>query len=192
MKHLIFLLLFASTLFLATCEKNKSEDETTITIEGFYITDANGNQLGTVGNVADDWKISDWSQLTTLEKSFLSFSDNVNLDGTVATNTFNNPVPYPNPFHTFSAIQFHAGDSVKLKVAVVDSLGQVLKTFSGKMKGYKVFYFDFTDITGDPLRKSLRFYYSFSATGQLNYRAGYGDVRLCRGTVGGGPYTQCF
>ena len=179
------LLLIAMALPFS-CNKDEEKKEEII-FEGFQLRDALGNPFGTIGDAADDWQILDWSQLSSGEQSFLNFSDTVDLANT-STSTISSPIAFPNPVCNLSSIQFHAGDSVKLKVALVDEMGNVLKNISGKIKGAKVFYFDVADPGQFPSGKSLRYYYSFSAAGQPNFKAGYGDIKICCTT----PYTDCF
>jgi hypothetical protein len=189
MKKIIFTLIVTILFIAFGCKKNK-DNQPLIDISGFIINDALGNPLGVIGQAGDDWKILDWSRLTDLEKSFLDFPDNVDLTNTSVT-TLGNAVAFPNPFYNVSAIQFISGDSVKIKIAVVDSSGQRLKTYAGKFMGPKVYYFDFSRQDSFPSGKSLRYYFSFSATAQQNFKAGYGDVKVCR-APGGTPYTECF
>jgi hypothetical protein len=125
-----------------------------------------------------------------MEQSFLNFPDNINMNNTLVT-TMNSPVAFPNPFYLYSSIAFHANDSVKVKSAVVDSAGQVLKTFAIKVKNYTIATLDFSDTLLFPSGKRLRYYYSFSATGQENFKAGFGNVKVCKAAVTMN-YMTCF
>jgi len=180
-----FLLFFFAQ---GSCHKNNSSKEA-IQIEGFVLTDNLGNQMGIIGSAGNDWKIQDWSQFSSLEKSFFNFPDNVDLSNTTVS-VLNDPVAYPNPFSSSSAINFHSTDSVKVKLAVVNSSGQVLKTFAIKIKGNKSIALDFSDNNLYPGGMSLRYYYSYSAASQQNFKAGYGDVKICKPLVS--PVTACF
>jgi hypothetical protein len=186
----VLLLLFV--IFCSgNCNKDNDEYIPPVNIQGYQTRDALGNPIMAIGNVDDDWKLVNWSQLSTLEQSFLSFSDNISMTNTVVTSSGMDPVAYPNPLYDYTNIQFSSNDSVKVKIAVVDSSGHIFQTAAYKMKGIKPFMFDFSNQTTYPSGKSLRFYYSFSAAAQANFKAGYGDVRVCR-TSGGVSVTDCF
>lgn len=180
------LMLFVS----GTCRKDKAPPDV-ITIQGFVLTDGLGNVITTVGgNTADDWQIRNWSELSATEQSFLNFSDNINLANTSVA-TLQNPIAYPNPVAHSQLMYFGSADSVKLKMAIVDSKGHILKTYSSKIKGNSNLAFDFSDTTMFPSKKSLRYYYSFSANGALNFKAGYGDVKICRNSTSP-VFADCF
>lgn len=147
--------------------------------------------MGLVGAPDNDWKILNWGQLSSREQGFLSFPDNIDMGGTVVT-TVNAVVAFPNPVNLQSAVQFSTQGHVKLKIAIVDSAGLVLRTYAEKLTTpVKVIYFDVSDETVFPPGKSLRYYYCFSAAAQANFKAGYGDVKICR-LPGGTPVLQCF
>lgn len=141
LKKSIISVFFAFSLFMTNCKKDKKD---VINIEGFVMTDNLGNRIGIIGSAGNDWKILDWSQLSSKEQSFLNFSDNVDLNNTTVS-ALNDPIAYPNPFSSSSAINFHSTDSVKVKLAVVNSSGQVLRTFAIKIKGNKSIAIDFSD-----------------------------------------------
>lgn len=183
---LLIVFILALLLTISACKKEFNKE--VIKIEGFALKDNLGNQFGVIGNADDDWKISNWSSLSAKEQSFLNFSDNIDLTNTMVT-TLYNPIGYPNPFYNQSYLEFRSTDSVKLKIAVVDASGQVFRTLAIKTKGIRPIVFDFSDIAQFPSGKSLRYYYSFSADGQLNFKAGYGDVKVCRDPV---SYLNCF
>lgn len=176
--RIFFLYLLICITVLTACKKEEDESEI-IRFEGFKLTDALGNSIGEVGNASDDWQVRNWSELSAKEQGFLNFSDNVNLDGT-AVSTVYSPLAFPNPMQYQSSIQFRTDDSVKVKFALVDSTGKVWKTGSEKFKGAKVFYQDVSDPVSFPSKMSLRYYYSFSAASQPNFKAGYGDIKICR------------
>ena len=187
MKSLISVF-FVVPLLIAGCNKDNKNKEV-IKIEGFVLTDNLGNRISIIGSAGNDWKILDWSQLSSKEQSFLNFSDTVDLNNTVVS-TLNDPIAFPNPFSSYSYIEFHSTDSVKVKLAIVNSSGQVLKTFAMKVKGYRPVVFDFSNDNLFPGGMSLRYYYSYSAASQQNFKAGYGDVKICKPLVF--PVTSCF
>jgi hypothetical protein len=165
------------------CKKDKDK----INISGFLITDAFGNTVTTVGNASDDWKLRDWSAISEFERSLFDFPDTVSLNGTVVGDVQITPA-YPNPVSTASAIAFSATDTVKLKIVLVDSKGQRLRYTALKFKGSKAIMFDVSQRDLFPPGKALRYYYSFSAAGQQNFKAGYGDIKICTST----NFNDCF
>ncbi len=184
----ILLLLFVVPFLITGCNKDNNKNEKII-IEGFVLTDNLGNQMGLIGSAGNDWKIIDWSQLSLKEQSFLNFSDNIDLNNT-SVSSLNDPVAYPNPVSSISLINFHSTDSVKVKIAVVNTSGQVVKTYAIKIKDNKSIAFDLSDNNLFPGGMSLRYYYSYSAASQQNFKAGYGDVKICKPLVF--PVTSCF
>lgn len=180
-----FLLFFFAQ---GSCHKNNSSKEA-IQIEGFVLTDNLGNRIGIIGSAGNDWKIQDWSQFSSLEKSFLSFQDNVDLNNTTVS-VLNDPVAFPNPCENQGGIYFYAADSVKMKLAVVNSNGNVLITFATKMKGSKSIALNFSDNNIFPAGMNLRYYISYSAASQQNFKCAYGDVKICKPLVF--PVTSCF
>ena len=78
-----------------------------------------GNPFGTIGDAGDDWQILDWSQLSSGEQGFLNFSDTIDIANTSVT-ILASPIAFPNPVCHLSSIQFQSGDSVKVKIALVD------------------------------------------------------------------------
>lgn len=188
MKKLLLPLTFICVLF-SNCS-NKDNDPA-VNIKGFMLTDGVGNPYGSNGNIADDWKLSDWSSLSPLEQSFLSFSDNITItNGTVST--VYEPAPYPNPFNNLSRLAIHSDDEVKFKIAVVDASGTIIKTDAMILDGYGTWQGDFSDYGTESTKKSFRYYYSFSVNGHPNFKVGYGDVRLCRGYNPGSEFSDCF
>ena len=110
LKKSIISVFFAFSLLITNCKK---DNKGVINIEGFVMTDNLGNRIGIIGSAGNDWKILDWSQLSSKEQSFLNFSDNVDLNNTIVS-ALNDPIAYPNPFSSSSAINFHSTDSVKV------------------------------------------------------------------------------
>lgn len=183
LKKSIISVFFAFSLLMTNCKKE------VINIEGFVLTDNLGNRIAIIGSAGNDWKILDWSQLSSKEQSFLNFSDNVDLNNTMAT-SLNEPVAFPNPCSDNAQIYFYAADSVKVKLAVVNSKGKVLITHAMKIKGYKNIALNYSDNNLFPGGMTLRYYYSYSASSQQNFKAGYGDVKICKPLVF--PVTSCF
>lgn len=180
------ILVLGLVLFFSGCKK---ENEEKIRIEGFLATDALGNTIAAIGDPGDDWKIRAWSELTSEEQNLLSFSDNVSLANT-AVSTIHTPVAYPSPVSNVSSIAFRADDSVKVKVVLVDAKLNVYHTGAIKVKSGGTLMFDVSDPSKYPAGLALRYYYSFSATGQLNFKAGYGDIMICKEPVS--QYQLCF
>jgi hypothetical protein len=170
-------------IFFPGCKKDKDK----ITISGFLIVDAFGNTITTIGNANDDWKLNDLSTLSAFEKSLFDFPDTVFLNGTVVSNVQIYPA-YPNPVSLVSAIAFSSVDTVKLKIVLVDSKGQRLRSTALKFKGSKAIMFDVSQRDLFPLGKALRYYYSFSAASQQNFKVGYGDIKVCNSP----DITKCF
>ncbi|MBL7732275.1 MAG: hypothetical protein JNM88_13945 [Chitinophagaceae bacterium] len=177
---------FFISFFLFACKKDSEKD--IITIQGFKLTDNLGNQFGVNGNADDDWKLRNWTELSAREQAFLGFADNVTLSNTT-TATIGEPVAYPNPCSSASIVYFNSSDSVKLKVALVDSRGTVYRTHAMKIKGGQNIAFDVSNRSEIPSGKSLRYYYSFSLASQEHFKAGYGDIKVCDEAS---PFTGCF
>jgi len=188
MRYILFIL---SILFLqGDCRKNPILPLDKISIEGFILRDNLGNQMGVNGSAGDDWKLRDWSQFSAAERGYLDFTENIDMSNTAVT-IINEPIAYPNPFTTVGALSFYAADSVKAKLAVVNSSGQVLQSYAFKFKGYKNIALNFSDINTYPLGIGLRYYFSFSAAAQQNFKAGYGDVKKCKASSFSNP-NECF
>lgn len=180
-------MLACTPLLSVDCKKNAA-DEPAINIQGFKLTDNLGNQMGVNGNADDDWQLINWSQLSAREQSFLNFADTVSLSNTVVA-TITAPMGFPSPCMFATQFACSAADSVKVKVALVDAQGRVYRTFARKIKGWQFGIFDVRDRSEIPSGKSLRFYYSFSAAAQQNFKAGYGDIKVCDDPA---PFTNCF
>lgn len=188
MRYILFLLFLL--LIQAGCSKNPILPVDKVNIEGFILTDNLGVQMGVHGSAGDDWKLQDWSQLSAAERGYLDFADNIDLTNTIVTNV-NQPVPYPNPFTTMSAIAFYSADSVKVKLAVVNASGSVLQSYAFKMKGFKNIAFNYSDVNTYQPGIRLRYYFSFSAAAQQNFKVGYGDVKKCKVSSFSSP-SECF
>jgi hypothetical protein len=189
MKFISYFLFFLSFVQVG-CHKNSTNNNVIhIDISGFVLTDNLGNQIGVVGSAGNDWKILDWSQISSTEQSFLNFPDNIDLNNTTVA-ALNDPAAYPNPCENQGNVYFYAADSVKVKLAVVNSKGNVLITYAMKMKGSKSIALNFSDNNIFPAGMNLRYYFSYSAASQQNFKCAYGDVKICKPLVF--PVTSCF
>ena len=155
----------------------KKESDDAIKIGGYLLRDQYGQPMGSEGAVADDWQLGAWSSFSPREQDFLAFADTVRLDNTLATSV-QPVVAYPNPVTTRSNLQFWSADSVKVKVALVDAQGRVLRSYAGRFKGSHHLAVDVSDRLLFPTGRGYRYYYSFSAAGHPNFKAGYGDVKV--------------
>jgi hypothetical protein len=179
---------------LAGCEKkDKAIDPLppAITIQGFQLFDHSGNTMGHVGPEDDDWKIMEWSALTSFEQLLLTVSDTTNTTNTHVRSTLS-VGPFPNPLNDQSAMYVNAGDSVKFRLVVTDNTEAVLQQFSEKPKGAAVLQLDLSDNTKYPNKKSVRYYYGFSAERAPHFKAGQGDIRISEYTSGQNPISYCF
>jgi hypothetical protein len=190
MKTLPVSLLSALLLCVVACSK-KSDSPEPIGIQGYMLRDGLGNPMGVIGAPDNDWTLMNWNQLSAREQSFLSFADNIDMSNTSVPNLSGVAV-YPNPVSNMSYFQIGTTGFVKLKVAIVDSVGNVLHTQAIKSTNtHATILFDVSNESIFRSGMSLRYYYSLSATGNLNFKAGYGDVKICR-LPGGTPVMQCF
>lgn len=181
-KPVIFIATLFVLMFAAACEKDK--DEKVITIAGFDVVDQAGNDMGHYGQADNDWIFN--NTLSDREMALFDFTpDNVNLNNTVeATISAEGVVAYPNPCTYAQYYHANASDSVLMKIVVVNDKLNVLVKTAVKLKGSKSLAIDYSDTTAYPSKSSLRVYYSFSAQNKPNYKAGYGDIKICRSTSG--------
>lgn len=185
-----FCLLIMIVLCISSLACKKAGDEVKIKIEGFQLFDAQGNLMAKVGAPDNDWQFINWSSLSLFEQSLLNSADDVDTNNTsVATVAF---YPYPNPVQFVSTLSVQATDSVKFKLIAVDEKGTVLKQLAHKLKGSTSFQLDISDSNLFPSKKSLRYYYSFSAANNLHFKVGYGDIKVCDYTPGQNPVEDCF
>jgi hypothetical protein len=193
MKLLTKPVIFISTLFVlmfaAACKKDK--DDKAIDIAGFELKDGSGNEFGHYGQDDNDWTFN--NTLSDREIALFDFlPDNVNLNNTVETAiSGNGVVAYPNPCTYNQYYHASVSDSVLLKIVVVNDKLNVLTKTALKFKGTRSLALDYSDSTLYPNRSSLRVYYSFSAQNKPNYKAGYGDIKICRST-GSTTLDTCF
>jgi hypothetical protein len=193
MKLLTKPVIFISTLFVlmfaAACKKDK--DDKAIDIAGFELKDGSGNEFGHYGQDDNDWTFN--NTLSDREMALFDFlPDNVNLNNTVETAISGNGlVAYPNPCTYNQYYHANVSDTVLMKIVVVNDKLNVLTKTAVKFKGTKSLAIDYSDSTLYPNRSSLRVYYSFSAQNKPNYKAGYGDIKICRST-GSTTLDTCF
>jgi len=194
MKLLTKPVIFISTLFVlmfaAACKKDK--DDKAIVIAGFELKDASGNDFGHYGPEDNDWTFN--NTLSDREMALFDFMpDNVNLNNTVESSISGNGLmAFPNPCNYVQYYHANVSDSVLMKIVVVNDKLNVLVKTAVKFKGTKMVAIDFSDDTQYPGKSSLRVYYSFSAQNKPNYKAGYGDIKICKNTGGTTTLESCF
>lgn len=188
-KPVIFLSTLFVLMFAAACEKDK--DDKVIFIAGFELKDASGNEFGHYGPEDNDWTFN--NTLNDRELALFDFlPDNVNLNNTVeAAISLNGVMAFPNPCTYTQYYWANASDSVLMKIVVVNDKLNVLTKTALKFKGSKTLVIDYSDDAQYPNGTSLRVYYSFSAQNKPNYKAGYGDIKICKGT-GSTTLDSCF
>jgi hypothetical protein len=193
MKLLTKPVIFISTLFVlmfaAACKKDK--DDNAIVIAGFELKDASGNDFGHYGPEDNDWTFN--NTLSDREIALFDFlPDNVNLNNTVETAISGNGiVVFPNPCTYNQYYHANVSDSVLMKIVVVNDKLKVFTKTAVKFKGTKMLAIDYSDDSQYPNGTLLRVYYSFSAQNKPNYKAGYGDIKICKGT-GNTTLDACF
>lgn len=175
--------IFISALFIlmiaAACKKDS--DKAAIVIDGFKLKDGSGNDIGYYGAVDNDWTFK--NTLSDREMALFDFLPaDVNLNNTVEAAISGNSVfAYPNPCAYSQYYHVNASDSVLMKVVVVNDKLDVLTKRVLKLKNTMQFVIDYySDSLLFPNKSSLRMYYSFSAQNKPNYKAGYGDLKICR------------
>jgi hypothetical protein len=187
-----FILAVLCCSFLA-CKKsdNKNTPHSAITIQGFYLTDYNGNFLGWNGPADSDWLFR--PGLSAAELALFNFDTQLSLDNTTMTTVPSTVIAYPNPASVAQIYYFSSNDSNVIKLVIVDSNLNVLtktafKWGSGSQLGGKPVQINLNDKTLFPDHSSRRAYFSYSAKDHPDYKAGYGDIRICYGTSASG----CF
>lgn len=188
-KPVIFISTFFVLMFAAACKKDK--DDKVILITGFELKDASGNDFGHYGPEDNDWTFN--NTLSDRELALFDFTpDGVNLDNTVETTISGKAfVAFPNPCTYNQYYYATASDLVLMKIVVVNDKLNVLTKTAVKFRGTQALIIDYSDSTVYPNKSSLRVYYSFSAQNKPNYKAGYGDIKICKGT-GGTTLDSCF
>jgi hypothetical protein len=194
MKLLAKPVVFISALFIfiiaAACKKDSDK---AIVIEGFKLKDYSGNDIGYYGAVDNDWTFK--NTLSDREMALFDFMPaDVNLNNTVEAAISGNSVfAYPNPFAYSQNYFASASDSVVMKVVVVnDKLNVLTKTALKGKGGLKLAIDYYSDTLLYPNKSSLRMYYSFSAQNKPNYKAGYGDLKICRVSIPWNSINTCF
>ena len=184
----ITLILLALGVCAATCKKSGSKQNAApaITIQGFILTDYNGNLLGWYGTPDSDWKIR--PTLSAAEMALFQFNTNLSLDNTTETTLAYNIAVFPNPAWLEQRFTISPLDSNVGKIVFVDSTLRVLQDTAVKVKGPNDIPLHLSDTTLFPNHSSRRIYFSFSAAGHPDYAKGYGDIRICNQTA----VTGCF
>jgi hypothetical protein len=188
-KPVIFISTFFVLMFTAACNKNK--DDKAIDIAGFELKDASGVLVGHYGPEDKDWTFN--NTLSDREMALFDFlPDDVNLNNTVEAGiSGNGVVAFPNPCVYRQSFYASASDVVVMKIVVVNDKLNVLTKTAVKFKGTVNVALDYSDDSLYPNGTSLRVYYSFSAQNKPNYKAGYGDIKICKGT-GSATFDTCF
>jgi hypothetical protein len=164
---------------------DKDGDNHKIKIEGFYLTNANGDHFGHHGPLDDDWLFS----ATASAEVLALFDFPADLTNTVQVPFTAQMVAYPNPMQYTQSYSLTGAltDSVVLKLVVVNSDLKVLYKTAQKVKGAFGIQIDYSNRTTFPDKASFRVYYSLSALNKPNYLTGYGDIRICTDASG-----NCF
>jgi hypothetical protein len=159
-----------------------------IVIEGFQMKDGAGNDFGRYGPADNDWTFK--NTLSDREMALFDFQPgDVNLNNTVEATISNNIYAFPNPCAYSQTYAANASDSVLMKVVVVNDKLNVLTKAALKRKGAIQVAINYSDTLLYPNKSSLRLYYSFSAQNKPNYKAGYGDIKICRSST---DVNSCF
>ena len=185
--HFYFLIM-VMVMVSPSCKKPGKENK--IDISGFQLIDQFGNYMGRVGPADNDWTFLPWTSLSSFEQSLLNTADGTGLENTVVCNVVF--ATYPNPVQYSSAVSVSATDSVKFTLVVVDESGTIIHHWSKKFRGSYSVQMDVSNRAVYPSKKSLRYYYSFSAQGQPHFKLGYGDIKVCDGTAGQDLIENCF
>src|ERR1700754_2488462 len=165
MAVLIFIALFSMAM---TCNK----DGNYLSIQGFHLTDALGNNIGHYGPADDDWTLL--NNLSEAEMEFFNFNVTATLDNTAQGSLGALVAAYPNPCSNLQRYMAQSSDSVLLKLAIVNGRSTVLKTAFLKFKNVGNLEIDLSDRSIFGNKSSLRVYYSFSAQGKPNFKVGFG------------------
>ena len=163
-------------LCVAACKKDNKHF---IRIEGFDLFDPSGVPIGHVGAADNDWTFNNTLSQDELDLfDFLPSDVNFNntVEATIAGNRIN---PYPNPVNFLQGYSMNASDSVVMKVVWVNSHLEVLTRTALKFKGSKGFQVNLSDRSIYRNNAEIRMYFSFSALNKPNFKAGYGDVKIC-------------
>lgn len=169
---------------LAACRKHKDE----IDISGFLLTDDNGVVIGQNGAIDNDWTFN--NTLSGAELALFDFTATDTIERTTEADLRGPVAVYPNPCSYHQSYIFSTTAPVLLKMVVVNSKLDILQKYSTKLyAGLSVVQFSYGDSTTYPDKLAMRVYYSFSAKDKPNYKAGYGDIKICRNS---NSYPFCF
>lgn len=169
--------LFVTVILLLTaCNKDNTSKD--ISIEGFRITDYYGNFLFYQGTPDNDWKFS--GGLNDQEMALFNFEPGINIDNTVVSEINTAVEAYPNPCFDRLSLLLNLKDSVLVKIVITDEKLNVLTKQAFKAADLLNIQFAL-DANQYPSKSSRRVYYSISAKDNLNYKTGYGDIRICDG-----------
>lgn len=185
-KPVIFISSFFILMIAAACKKDGNK--AVIYISGFAMKDAAGNDLGHYGPADNDWTFK--NTLSDRELALFDFlPDNVTLNNTVEASIKDDAfMAFPNPCTYNQRYYFTTSGKSVLKVVVVnDKLDVLKKTAINVNAGTTNLNMDYSDSLLFPNRSAVRVYYSFSAQNKPNYKAGYGDIKICRG-----DFNSCF
>jgi len=190
-KYPFILAVLCCSFFACKKSDNKNTPHSAITIQGFLLDDFNGNYLGQNGPADSDWLFR--PGLSTAEMALFNFDTQLSLDNTTMTTIPYNVAAFPNPSSVAQIYDFSCYDSNVIKLVIVDSNLNVLKKTaikwgSGGRPGGKTVQIDLSDKLLFPDHSSRRAYFSYSAKDHPDYKAGYGDIRICYGTAVSG----CF
>jgi hypothetical protein len=181
-------------LITAACKKDKEKESGNtdeILIEGFKLWDGSGNAFGHRGTDDNDWTFK--NTLSDRELALLDFTTPYTLDNTKEATITAYDDSYlraiPNPGAYTQYFQITASDSVLLKAVIVNKKMEVLTKKALKLKGWSGFTINYSDTTLYPDKAAFRMYYSLSAENKLNYKVGYGDIKICRS---GSSLDDCF
>jgi hypothetical protein len=177
-KPVVFIPALFIVMIAAACKKDSDK---AVVIEGFKLKDGNANDIGFYGAADNDWTFK--NTLSDRETALFDFLPaDVNLNNTVeATIMYNSVFAYPNPCAYSQNYEAYPSDSVLMKVVVVNDKLDVLTKSALKGKGLiRIVTNYYGDTLLYPNKSSLRLYYSFSAQNKPNYKAGYGDIKICR------------
>ena len=177
-------------LFMCACSDKQSMQTPSpkITIAGFDLRDYLGNPVGHVGAEDSDWLFAD--SLSKDELHLFDFNTPYSLNNTSVDVYGQVFFAYPNPCKDYIRFNFAGQDSTVFRIVIVDSNLTVLKQLSLK-DVYVVIGVDVSDRTLFPVGCSRRIYYSLSAKDNLNYRFGYGDIKICAAN-NVSEYSLCF
>ena len=177
-KYPLFLLIIFFAILFAAC--GKSGSSSAINIQGFKVTDYNGNLIGQSGPADSDWTVM--AKLSPAEMALFNFGDTVSLENTGISNV-SLTYGFPNPAFTQQLLLIGTGYNAVIKLVIVDRNLKVLSREALRTSGgQQSLVLDLSDRSKFPDHSSVRVYYSLSAKDHPNFVVGYGDTRICSGT----------